>query len=59
MRLIASIEAFIDMLNEMRLGALSQSTISAFRKLDRRVVYDDGIEPTELCVVFTAYSRIS
>ncbi|TFY70120.1 hypothetical protein EVJ58_g64 [Rhodofomes roseus] len=39
---------FVDMLNEMRLGTLSQSTIMAFRGLDRRVVYKDDIEPTDL-----------
>ncbi|KAH9921473.1 uncharacterized protein B0H18DRAFT_880188, partial [Fomitopsis serialis] len=39
---------FVDMLNEMRLGRLSQSTMMAFRRLSRRVVYHDDIEPTDL-----------
>lgn len=37
------------MLNEMRLGTLTNNTIAKFRALDRRVTYNDGIEPTELC----------
>jgi len=40
--------AFVNMLNEMRFGNLSQESIRMFRKLDREVVYDDGIMPTEL-----------
>ena len=36
------------MLNEMRFGALTNDTIAKFRNLDRRVTYNDGIEPTEL-----------
>ena len=39
---------FIDMLNEMRFGALSADSIVKFRKLKREPHYDDGIEPTEL-----------
>jgi ATP-dependent DNA helicase PIF1 len=36
------------MLNAMRYGKLDEHTIAEFRKLSRRVVYNDGIEPTEL-----------
>ncbi len=36
------------MLNEMRFGKLSQSSISAFKALSRPIHYHDGIEPTEL-----------
>lgn len=36
------------MLNEMRFGRLSQASIQAFKMLDRKIVYDDGIEPTVL-----------
>jgi ATP-dependent DNA helicase PIF1 len=36
------------MLNEMRLGKLSNETIDSFKKLSRPVIYADGIEPTEL-----------
>ena len=39
---------FVDMLNEMRYGKPSKETIQTFRLLDRPVVYDDGVEPTEL-----------
>lgn len=36
------------MLNEMRLGRVSEDTIQTFRKLSRRLEYDDGISATEL-----------
>jgi ATP-dependent DNA helicase PIF1 len=38
------------MLNEMRLGKITNDTVAAFRKLSRRITYDDDIEATELCV---------
>ncbi|OCH92732.1 hypothetical protein OBBRIDRAFT_726307, partial [Obba rivulosa] len=41
-------QAFVDMLNSMRYGNLDPGIISKFRKLQRQVKYDDGIEPTEL-----------
>jgi ATP-dependent DNA helicase PIF1 len=36
------------MLNEMRLGALSQDSIRKFKALERPPRFDDNIEPTEL-----------
>ncbi|KAH9821632.1 hypothetical protein DFH28DRAFT_527100 [Melampsora americana] len=36
------------MLNEMRMGTLSSSSIQRFRALSREIKYDDGIMPTEL-----------
>jgi ATP-dependent DNA helicase PIF1 len=39
---------FVNMLNEMRIGKLSQASIEQFKKLDRVPVYDDNLEPTEL-----------
>lgn len=39
---------FIDMLNEMRFGKLSQTSINAFKALARPITYQDGIEPTVL-----------
>ncbi|GAA6043372.1 hypothetical protein JCM8097_005287 [Rhodosporidiobolus ruineniae] len=39
---------FIDMLNEMRFGRLSQESIKKFYALSREPKYDVGIEPTEL-----------
>ncbi len=36
------------MLNEMRFGKLTPSSIAAFKTLSRPIHYDDGIEPTEL-----------
>jgi ATP-dependent DNA helicase PIF1 len=36
------------MLNEMRFGKLSQSSIAAFKALARPITYHDGIEPTVL-----------
>jgi ATP-dependent DNA helicase PIF1 len=38
----------VDMLNEMRFGQLSVASIREFKKLDREVVYSDGLAPTEL-----------
>jgi ATP-dependent DNA helicase PIF1 len=39
---------FANMLNEMRLGKITEETIQAFRKLSRPISYDDGISATEL-----------
>jgi len=39
---------FARMLNEMRLGKLSPETIATFRKLNRSIEYEDGIQATEL-----------
>src|ERR1700738_1285138 len=36
------------MLNEMRLGSLSAESIMKFKALQRKPVYDDDLEPTEL-----------
>ncbi|RXW21685.1 hypothetical protein EST38_g4179 [Candolleomyces aberdarensis] len=41
-------QRFIDMLNEMRFGNLSQQSIQEFRKLSRPIHYEDGMEATEL-----------
>ena len=38
--------AFIQLLNELRLGVTSPQTIQTLRDLGRKVQYDDGIEPT-------------
>ncbi|TDZ71815.1 ATP-dependent DNA helicase PIF1 [Colletotrichum trifolii] len=39
---------FANMLNEMRLGRISEETVQAFKKLTRPVVSQDGLEVTEL-----------
>ncbi|KAL4244565.1 ATP-dependent DNA helicase [Abortiporus biennis] len=39
---------FIDMLNAMRYGHVSKDTDVKFKHLARTVVYEDGIEPSEL-----------
>ncbi|KAK6350210.1 hypothetical protein TWF696_009930 [Orbilia brochopaga] len=39
---------FADMLNEMRLGALSPQSIANFKKLSRKLEFDDGLAATEL-----------
>jgi hypothetical protein len=41
---------FIDMLNAMRYGEIDDDSSLRFRKLARKVLYTDGIEPTELQV---------
>lgn len=39
---------FAQMLNEMRLGKISEQTVSSFRGLARRLEFNDGLEVTEL-----------
>ncbi|KAH9081888.1 hypothetical protein EDB83DRAFT_2335387 [Lactarius deliciosus] len=41
-------QAFVDVLNDMRWGKMSKESISKLRQLSRKLVYEDGIEPTEL-----------
>ncbi|KAJ3918616.1 hypothetical protein F5877DRAFT_42202 [Lentinula edodes] len=41
-------QSFVNMLNEMRFGTMSESTIKAFKALNRDVTYEDGVQPTEL-----------
>ena len=41
---------FVELLNDMRLGNLGQEAKLQIRRLDRRVAYNDGIEPTEMYV---------
>lgn len=36
------------MLNEMRFGRLSQSSIAKFKSLSRPINYEDGVSATEL-----------
>jgi ATP-dependent DNA helicase PIF1 len=38
------------MLNEMRLGKITNDTIAAFKKLSRKIGYEDALEATELYV---------
>lgn len=45
---------FVNMLNEMRFGRLSQKSIAKFKSLSRNVVYEDGLGPTELYILFRA-----
>ncbi|KAK6065082.1 mitochondrial dna helicase [Seiridium cupressi] len=39
---------FANMLNEMRLGRVSEDTVQTFKSLSRPLVYDDGLNATEL-----------
>ncbi|KIJ55800.1 hypothetical protein M422DRAFT_151421 [Sphaerobolus stellatus SS14] len=39
---------FVNMLNEMRFGKLTKASIAKFKSLARPVIYEDGIEPTQL-----------
>jgi ATP-dependent DNA helicase PIF1 len=36
------------MLNEMRLGKITDETVRAFRKLSRPIEFEDSLEATEL-----------
>lgn len=38
------------MLNEMRLGKITDETVRAFRKLSRPIKYEDSLDATELYV---------
>ncbi|TLD04963.1 uncharacterized protein PgNI_09539 [Pyricularia grisea] len=40
--------AFANMLNEMRLGKISEKTVANFKSLERELRFDDGLEVTEL-----------
>lgn len=44
---------FVDMLNEMRFGRLSQQSIARFKSLSRAITYEDGLGATELSVLCT------
>ncbi|KAJ8489347.1 hypothetical protein ONZ51_g2972 [Trametes cubensis] len=39
---------FVDMLNEMRFGRLSDRSIAKFKSLSREIIYEDGLGATEL-----------
>jgi len=39
---------FANMLNEMRVGKLSQKSISTFHSLSRKLSFEDDLEATEL-----------
>lgn len=41
---------FVDILNNMRLGNLSNDAVQKFRQLSREVKYPDSLRPTELWV---------
>jgi ATP-dependent DNA helicase PIF1 len=42
---------FAGMLNEMRLGKISDDSIRTFKELARPLTFDDGLDVTELYVV--------
>lgn len=49
---------FANMLNEMRLGKVSQDTIKAFVEMKRAINYEDDLTATELCVYISAVSSL-
>lgn len=38
----------VDMLNQMRVGVVEPATAAQFMRLARPLLYDDGIEPTQM-----------
>ncbi len=44
---------FVDILNDMRFGKLNGEDVAKLKGLERPIVYQDGIQPTELCVSTT------
>jgi hypothetical protein len=47
------------MLNEMRLGKITDDTVKAFKKLSRKLEYHAQLEATELCVHPNLFRRIA
>lgn len=47
---LITLAEFVEMLNEMRFGKLTQASIEKFKSLSRPLKFDDGIVPTELYV---------
>ena len=47
-RLSFALTEFVDMLNEMRFGRLSDQSVQKFMRLSRPLQYDDGVSATEL-----------
>ena len=47
---LLEILAFVELLNDMRFGKLSEQSKSRLMVLSRQVKYTDSVEPTELCV---------
>lgn len=45
-------QAFVDMLNAMRFGELTEQALTEFSKLSRPLHYEDGIGPTQLFVYY-------
>jgi ATP-dependent DNA helicase PIF1 len=45
---LTKIADFVNMLNEMRFGMLTQTSINKFKSLSREIRYEDGIGATEL-----------
>lgn len=41
------------MLNEMRLGHISEQTVETFKKMSRPIHFNDGLEVTELSVTLS------
>lgn len=49
--LVLTWTVFANMLNELRLGKITNETIASFKKLNRKIQYEDALEATELYVV--------
>jgi ATP-dependent DNA helicase PIF1 len=45
---------FANMLNEMRLGKITDETVAAFKKLNRKPTFEDSLEATELYVLVSS-----
>ena len=55
---IETVAEFVDMLNEMRFGRLSEQSIKKFYSLSRPIEYEDGLGPTELYAGPSAYQTL-
>ncbi len=51
-------QEFVDMLNEMRFGTLTTTSIKKFKALSREIQYDDGMAATELYAPYAPYNQI-
>lgn len=47
------------MLNEMRLGHISEQTVETFKKMSRPIHFNDGLEVTELSAAPSTFPQLS
>lgn len=56
--MLIRLTVFANMLNEMRLGRITDETVQTFKALSRPLHFNDGLEVTELYVACRPMSLI-